>query len=477
MRRLFLLGTGPLLEDGATVMSGQCLRTWHFAAPLLARHEDYEVHLMTVPIPGTTRDEVDPPAENADYQGFRYTRLLSNDQNRILPVIAEYIERSRPDALVGINAYPAYLLSWLRMLQNPRMGRPLWADLNGWTMAEAQVAVAAGNKGSYSHFWRMEALTLLAADRFSTVTDRQAYALYGELAMIGRLTGSLFAEEMAVSVANAVYPDYARLERRAGLAPVLKGRVPPGARVVLWSGGFNSWTDIPLLRDALKRAMESEPSLHFVATGGAIVGHDEATHALFQSVAADLPADRVHALGWIDFRHVLELHATAHVGINIDGANTETRFGARNRLTNMMGAGLPVITTRGTEIAEWIERHGLGAVVPLGDAAGLADVLVESVRDSGAWQERAARARRAALRDFAPEATLASFLAWVAAPAPARDTGDAADSASAMRAWVLRRAAMEQPFAGLDRAEATHGGGEPPTILSKFIRKLKGASP
>ncbi|HMX61502.1 MAG TPA: hypothetical protein PKD58_00375, partial [Candidatus Sumerlaeota bacterium] len=62
-RKIFVLGTGPLLESGARVMSGQCLRTWHFCKPLL--DAGHAVELMTVPIPGTTTDDASSVCEVA----------------------------------------------------------------------------------------------------------------------------------------------------------------------------------------------------------------------------------------------------------------------------------------------------------------------------------------------------------------------------------------------------------------------------
>ncbi len=396
-------------------MSGQCLRTWHFCAPLIENGQ--EVSLMTVPIPGATNDDADPPMEDAQYHDFFYQKLLSNEERRILPLIYEVIDGMKPDALVGVNAYPAYLLA--------RLGRkePLWSDLNGWTMAEGQArSSVVKHDRDFGHFWRMEAVTLLGSDRFSTVSARQADALYGELAMCGRLNRHTFAENLATPVANAIYPEYARLERRKKLPEILDGAVPSDATLVLWSGGFNSWTDLDMLAGGVARAMAENPSLYFVCTGGAIHGHDETTYKNFLKRAEEkfIP-DRWFPLGWVEFRTVLELHRCATVGLNIDGRNTETRFGARNRLTNMMGAGVPVLTTEGTEIAEWIASRDLGAVVPRGDVGALALALGDAAANGEQWEERAQRARREAMEAFAPKATLTDFLAWAENPVKAAD--------------------------------------------------------
>ena len=443
-RHFFVVATGPLLEQGATVMSGQCLRTWHFCAPLL--RAGHRVTLITIPIPGATADDGAAKEEAASYQGFPYIRLSFNAPHLALPRLEALLaERGPFDAAVGINAYPAWLLARLA----PNL--PFWADLNGWTMAEGVTrAAVVGHDNDFAHFWKLEVATLLAADRFSTVTERQAYALEGELALLGRLNAKTFAESFASSVPNAIYPDYATLERRSSVPEFLRDRLPADARIVLWTGGFNTWTDTEMLTEGMARLLAADPSAAFVCTGGAVLGHDELTYKRFLEVATKrLPAGRFLPLGWVPLDQVVALHAAAAVGINIDGTNVETRFGARNRLTNMLGCGLPVLTTRGTEIAAWIEAHGAGTVIPPGSAAALADALAGVLRDREATEAMAAQARTAALEAFAPEATLREFLQWAGAPCRAADRSAPIEDGpiDRLRRWLVAQSASETPFA------------------------------
>lgn len=408
MSRVLVVGTGPLLEDSATrFFSGQGLRTLHFARPL--RDAGHRVRVLAIPIEGDPSAEAGPLAESRTPDGIRVQSFRRSDEAAVLPVLRRLAHSGRFDAVVGVNAWPAALAA--------RAGfeAPLWADLNGWTMAEgATRAARVGHDRDFAHFWRIEAAALLRADAFSTVSQRQADALMGELALAGRLRGATFDWPFAHAVPNAAYRSYAELRRDPQAAADI---VPPGAFVVLWSGGFNAWTDPELLAESLRLAMDAEPRLRFVATGGAVRGHDDATFAAFQRLAADrLPAGRARLLGWTDPATVLALHARADAGLSIDCPNVETRFGARNRLTNMMAAGVPVATTAGTEIAEWIAARGAGRVVPPGDAGAVAEALLEGARDPDAVADRARRAREMALAEFDPARTLAPLLAWCAEP-------------------------------------------------------------
>ena len=419
MAEFLVVAAGPLLADPSTTqISGQCLRTVHFVRPMT--EAGHQVRLLTIPIPGTGDPDDRCSVETRRYQDLlHYKAFTSHDETYIVDRLRRVMQRGSFDAVVGINAYPAYLVAQAR----PEV--PFWADLYGWTMAEGQTRAAlVGSDRFYDHFWRLEVATLLAADRFSTASDRQGNALYGELSMVGRLNRHTFDWPFANTIPTAVYPIYNDLQRQRKMPAELEGKVPDDAHLVLWSGGFNTWTDVDLLAEAFAQAMAQDPRIHLVATGGAVVGHDDKSFVRFQSLAAErLPADRVHLLGWVPTELVVALHARADLGINVDCRNTETHFGARNRLTHMMGAGVPVLTTRGTEITQWIEDNRAGEVVASGDAKAFAAAILDSAANPDRWQRRAQRARRRAREAFDPARTLGEFLAWCQKPkwAPDRD--------------------------------------------------------
>jgi len=429
MSRLLVIGTGPLLEEStARLVSGQCLRTLHFVRPLI--EQNHKVGLITVPIPGTEVNQNKFSKEKCslvddEKKEVRYTALGTSSEEHIVPYLINKMKNKNYDAVVGVNPYPAYLLA----MTKPRV--PFWADLNGYTMAEGQTrSRLLGHDRDQFHFWRMEATTLMKADRFSTVTQRQSHALLGELAMLGRFLSTTFREDFSVSVPNAVYKLYANLDRieqnnlqqRGEVLERLQLHIDPDASIVLWSGGFNTWTDVELLVEALKNVLEHNPETHFVATGGAVSGHDDVTFEKFQKLAKkNLPAERVHLLGWTETQNVLDLHRISTVGINVDSPNMETQFGARNRLTNMIGAGLPVVTTTGTEIADWMQDNDVGLTTALGNSEEFAAAILETLQNQEHHLAKANDSRSLALRVFAPEYTLKKFLEWCNSPVKSGD--------------------------------------------------------
>ena len=79
--------------------------------------------------------------------------------------------------------------------------------------------------------------------------------------------------------------------------------------------------------------------------------------------------------GWVPYeeRGAWLLQADCAVAAHRD--HLETRFSHRTRLLDCLWAGLPIVCTRGDELAERIARDGLGEAVPPSDPGALAAAL------------------------------------------------------------------------------------------------------
>ena len=165
------------------------------------------------------------------------------------------LDEFKADAILGINPFPSYLSCKLESKL------PVWVDLNGYAMVEGQTrAYVYDDDSCLHHFLKHEKTFLRRADYFSTVSNPQKYAVLGELAMVGRLNKFTFDEDLVTTVPNAVNPHYAEITERKSVEDDLFR--------VLWSGGFNTWTDVDLLFNGLIKAMETHPNLRFIADGG-----------------------------------------------------------------------------------------------------------------------------------------------------------------------------------------------------------------
>jgi glycosyltransferase involved in cell wall biosynthesis len=197
---------------------------------------------------------------------------------------------------------------------------------------------------------------------------------------------------------------------------------PEDAFAVLWTGGYNTWTDIKTLAAALSLAMEQIPRMRFISTGGAIPGHDEISYPAFiEEMQRTGFADRCHFLGWIEGQQLPNLYAECDLGLNLDGLNYETLFGGRIRLTNMMAAGVPVLTTLGTELSEVILESRLGYTVKVGKVQEFADAIHRAFRNPLERRQLAQRAKAYARENFTPEATTRGLTKWAAEPKSSPD--------------------------------------------------------
>jgi GT2 family glycosyltransferase/glycosyltransferase involved in cell wall biosynthesis len=406
-----ILGFAPLPWEDTRCTYGPGIRAWQFALPLA--RDGHEVTLLCQRLPAAYGEGL-PPTSEQERDGVRIVSMdaaVWNDSR----TVAKLIEESRPEAIVAATIFASEPACELK---DPP---PLWIDLFGHVMAEAQAKAYRYQDDSFlAHFWRYERRAILYGDRFSAVSSAQRYATIGELGAVGRLnrltTGYRFVHTIPCALEGEPY---------APAEPWIRGNiVPEDAFVVLWSGGYNTWTDVDTLFAGLEAAMERVPELHFVSTGGEIAGHDERTYPRFQRLIAGSPhAERFHLLGWISRSRVPGTYFEANVGISIDTFMYEGMLGSKNRVLDWMRAGLPALVGELCELSRLLPREGIGYSFPLGDPAALAERIVALTQDPEAVAETGRRALEYGLEHFTFEKTTESLRAWIADPRPAPDRG------------------------------------------------------
>lgn len=412
MSRIFVLGAAPLPFEPERRQYAANLRTWHFTRPLLA--DGHRVRLVGGRLPETYPEGTDPirRSEDGRLEYFSVAADLFHDVDYVQGLCDEF----SPDGILGVNTHPASRAVRIETEV------PIWCDLNGWIMAEAQTKCHIYDDDRYlSHFWKMEEAILDRADVVSTVSLAQAHATLGELATRGRLGKENFGYTFVHPIPNAV----SEIEYRHSKTVFRGSSVPPGAFVVLWAGGYNTWTDVDLLYEALTRAMEEVPEMHFVSTGGTIAGHDEITFDRFVERAGESRfRDRFHFAGWVPTEDVPCYYFESDLGINVDSDNYEAVFGARNRLNDMMKAGLAVLTTTGTEISEVLAEHEIALTCDPGDPGAFAERLIWAARHPEELRAMAARGRDYVHEAFSYARTTRPVRAWAEAPYRAPDRGE-----------------------------------------------------
>jgi len=430
MPRLMLLGLSPLPLDNQRSLTALNRRTWHFARAL--SEAGHDVMLTSFRVLGAYADaESLPPVLEQQLTPNLLYRALDERTFMLGETLDQYCDQFQPDAIIAITPHTAQRAARLKT------AAPMWADLYGYLMGEAQAAAYVHHDDSHLAAWHRERAALERADVFSTCSLRQRYAVIGELGAVGRLNKASAGYDFVRVLPSAIEPEPYEHTRT-----VLRGvLVEPDDFVVLFAGGYNTWTDVDTLFDGLSRAMRRNRHVKFVSTGGAIKGHDERTFAHFRELIAGSPfADRFIFTGWLAVSEVPNYYLESDVGINVDKFNYETLLGTRYRITDMGKAGLPVLTTLGTEISHEIRRAGIGMTFAIGDPNGMAEAILRLASDRALRDNMAARAARHAQQNWVFSKALEPLLAWASAPAHAPDFGQpvAATIASPAAAFAPR---------------------------------------
>ncbi|MFB3882102.1 MAG: glycosyltransferase [Armatimonadota bacterium] len=410
-KRIVVLGFAPLPFEKERRLGALCFRTWHVTQALLAA--GHEVTLVAVRMAGAYENESDRPAV-LEFEGEHFTYYsLEHALFDEGSLIQRVVDASQPDAIVTVHAYPTWAASRLRS------DAPLWADLNGSAMTEAQArAGVIGDESAMAEAWKWERAALARADSFSVVSMRQKYALIGELGAIGRLKGANYGQDPVQYMPNAAEPEPYRHTRTV----IRGGLVGERDIVVLWAGGYNTWTDVDTLFAGMTAAMAEEPRLRFVSLGGAMPGRDEETFYRFRTMVEESEfADRFVFVGWVANEEVPNYYFESDIGINIDRYSYEMLIGCRYRILDMLRAGLPVVTTLGTEISYVVEQERLGATFAPGDADGLRNALVGLARDESRRKRCAERAREYVLRRRLVADVMRPLVEWAQDPQPSPD--------------------------------------------------------
>jgi hypothetical protein len=438
--RILLAGLCPLPFEDALRSYGPGNRTWQLAWSL--GRAGHEVSVLAMLTPGAYGDERPAPLEERN--GVEVRRL--SDVAFLDPsTIRKAIRELRPQATVGASLYGSAALA--------RAGSPLpfWADQFGSAMAEAQaLAAAIGRDWPVAHAWGLLAPVLRTCDRLSVVSELQRWAAIGELGAVGRLTAETCGHELVSVIPCALVPPEERAPKTVDpAAHVARGAlVPEDAFLVLWSGGFNVWSDVATLVAGVGAAMRGDARIHFLSTGGAIPGVDTTTYARFEALVARSPhRDRFHLAGWVRAGRVASYVADADLGVVAERPTYDGMLGSKNRIVQWMGAGLPVACSRVGPLADKLRERELGLTFPPADAAALAAHLLWAADHPDDLERMSARAREYAFSELGFAATTRPLTDWAADPRPGPGHGSRGRGGG-----PLDHATLRQRLAGIGRA-------------------------
>lgn len=411
--KILILGLSPLPVENRTRMYAPGMRSFQFARPLA--EEGHDVSLVCCRY-GEAYTPDDPEVIQGETMGVPYF-LLHETLFMQKGWLEDFCERTAPDCLAGITTV---LAERALKLGNER---PLWADLFGHFLAEGQAKAACyGDNTLLRNYYMSQIRVLDRSDAFSVVSAPQGMALVGELGLRGRLnsetSGFPFYSVIPIAFNECPLPTG---------PPAFRGKdVPEDAFVILWSGGYNTWTDAAFLFRVLEQVMAADPSVVFLSTGGQMQNQDEKTYPMFQKLVEGSPFKaRYHLKGWLPLEEATGYYHWADVGINVDRDIYEVRLGSKNRILDWMRAGLPAVTTGLTELGETLGRENLCYLYHPGDEGGLVSLLLRLSTERDTLQGLRETIITFGKDYFSAARTTESFREWVKNPVRAPDAGTA----------------------------------------------------
>ncbi|OQB25961.1 MAG: GDP-mannose-dependent alpha-(1-6)-phosphatidylinositol monomannoside mannosyltransferase [Chloroflexi bacterium ADurb.Bin180] len=130
--------------------------------------------------------------------------------------------------------------------------------------------------------------------------------------------------------------------------------------------------------ELMQGVWQQVPEVHWLVVGQGLFGEER---ELEQRVAALAPAGHFHYAGWVQEDKLPAVLALANVAIYPFDDNLVNRCKCPVKLTDLMGAGVPVVADRVGQIAEYIVPGESGLLSPPGDTGNLVSQTVDLLRN------------------------------------------------------------------------------------------------
>lgn len=411
MTRILLLGENHPIMMGDAKIEAAHYRTAQFLESLLE-----DGHTITLVAPRI--ENADPSIENHWHGRLSYQPIDFNhiDWKSELQQIHDFV---KPHCVVAVN------LEFCLYATKLTTSVPIWMDIYGDPITIMQAAVyRAGSDRGLKTFMGFVRLVLEKGDIFSVCGTPQKHMLVGELAMIGRVNRYTFGYEFGHAILPGAFmvTETAKRSQLKERKLLSQAGVPEDAFVVLWAGGYNTWTDVDTLFNGLVQAMDAEKRLVYVSVGASTYEAPDNVYVRFQQlIAASSHRDRFYLLGWRPWSEVAGYYRESDVGINIDSQHYETVYGTRTRLVEMIGEGLPIVTSFGTELGSLLVNAGAALGFSIGDRVQLGNHLTKLAADPEHTQKMSANALAFAKGELSIASTTKPIREWVKAPQRAPD--------------------------------------------------------
>jgi GT2 family glycosyltransferase/glycosyltransferase involved in cell wall biosynthesis len=435
-RRLLIIAHGAVGDK----MSGPAIRAWEMACALSER---FDVVLAA------------PGEPSRSHPGLRVVGYDTDDPH--FTSLDPYIFNA--DVVLAIGSLFARI---------PRLGdlnKPAIVDLyDPYELEKLAYSPAIGKQHhinvdieSVTHL-RLEGAI---GDFFICAGERQRDFWLGMLLASGRVNTVTYAQDPTLRALIDVVPFGIPHEPPNKRRAVLKGIQPgigPDDKVLLWNGGLWQWFDPLLLVDALVQVLNVRDDVKLVFAAGrhfdpeAVPEMPIYAQTVERCRELDLLDRYVFFGDWIPYDERGDYLLEADLGVSLHQPSIESRFASRTRLLDCVWAGLPVVSTAGDPLSDWIVEKGLGRAVPPSDPELLAQVILEMLADDH-LRDRVAKTARALHSELTWTQVVEPIASFLDRVAFAPDGLEAARTAARARQTITTITRLQTRVQSLEQVE------------------------
>lgn len=412
MAKILFVGYNPPQLVREIKIEAAHYRTWQFLEPLL--EDGHTIALCA----GARNEAPTAVAIPAAWQPRLQHHPIAFGKGSWVQQLQSIHDTFQPDCVIAVNFSHCLYVTKLQT------HCPIWMDIYGdmVTIVQAAAYRARSDRGLQTSIAFMQAV-LQKGDVFSGCGLPQQHMMVGELAMAGRLNHRTFGYQFARTIPPGSPPGQnVAIPRQEARQLLATHGITEDHFVVLWCGGYNTWTDVDTLFKALTWAMAENPSLHYVSVGANTYEAPDNVYTRLLNLIDKSPyRHRFHMLGWRPWSEIPQFYRESDVGINIDALHYETIYGTRTRLVEMIASGLPVVTSLGAELSYVLRDRGAALTFEVGDWQGMGEQLAILVREPALREQMALTAHEFANTVLSFAATTKAVREWVRRPQLAPD--------------------------------------------------------
>ena len=227
---------------------------------------------------------------------------------------------------------------------------------------------------------------MLAADFTICASERQRDYWLGRFCAMGRINPALHNFDPSLRKLIDVVP--------FGLpetAPQVNGKGPRALfakikkedPIILWAGGIWDWLDPLTVIKAIAVLKNKFPNVRLVFMGKKSPNPQVDSMSMVEraeNLASELGLLNENVFfspDWVSYQERANFLLEASIGVSAHFDLPETRFSFRTRLLDYFWANLPILTTKGDELADLIAARGAGFCLDYQDVAAWADCLAK----------------------------------------------------------------------------------------------------